>query len=304
MVLGDIKPVSPGRLDNLTEVVIKPPGEKASSVLNDKKTNEFNNKTKLNFLTQTDVENLILRVAPFKELTSHIQDLACSFNVFVLRKNIKDTIQTPKLFLMKLISNDDVEKSVYVRLYVFEDVLNGFKADKISSENIFVSDVIFNHFRCELGARVVLEPYKNEFPQVNEIEIYTKRDYSIDVIQNFQKYLADNCKKHEFVLNSNVVLENVNNLKCFLRFQPCQAKFCVVTQDFVRDCKLIFVNETIPKEENFIENVSEDEYCTDLTNYKEIIDNSIFLFTYNTRSFTKMENILITGDHFSFSQLC
>ncbi|XP_044266288.1 peroxisome biogenesis factor 1 [Tribolium madens] len=300
----DIKPVSPGKIDNLTEVVIKVPEKEFNSISNRREnSNELKDIDKtFNFLSEchNNEGNFIFRVVPFKEIVSQLGDLNSPFNVFVFRdsvsEKIKDTIKNSRLFLLKLLSNEDVEKSLYVRLLIFDDFLDDFKLKKMYTENLFLSDTLFNHLNCEIGARVRLEPYTNTSPEIKEIEIYTKRDYSIDVIQDFQQYLADNCKTYEFVLNSDVIWEIRSNLRCLIRFQPCQANFCVVTQDLVRNCKLIFINETIPQRETLDKkDFCVNNYATDVTNYKEIIDSNLFLCTYKTRSFCKMENILITG---------
>ncbi|EFA04352.1 uncharacterized protein Pex1 [Tribolium castaneum] len=296
----DIKPISPGKIDNLTEVVIIAPEKKIHPISNSNESKNTDKTSKFLPECKNNDENLILRIVPFEEIVSQMRDLNSPFNVFVLRANvpqkIKDTINNTTLFLLKLLSNEDVDKSLYVRLIIVEDVLSDFVQNKLCLENVFVSNTLFTHLNCEVGARIRLEPHISTLPEIKEIEIYTKRDYSIDVVQKFQQYLADNCKKHEFVLNSDVILEIGSNVRCLVRFQPCQAKFCVVTQDLVRDCKLIFINETIPQREIFDKKeFLVDEYATDVANYNEIIDSCVFLCTYKTKSFNKLENVLITG---------
>jgi peroxin-1 len=300
----DIKPVAPGKIDNLTEIVIKPPEKHFKKLTNDKKEcikkTNYKNET-FDFLSQYNRrDNLILRAVPFKELTEKIGKLHNPFNVFVFRndvsKNIVDTDKNPYYFSVKPFTNDDTEKSLYVRLYVFEDFIQGFELGKICTENIFVSDVLIDHFGCDTGARILLEPFSGASPEVKEIEICTKKNYSINMSNIFKQYLADSCENGEFVLSSNVVLDVSSNLRCFVRFQPSQTKFCVVTPDLIRDCTLTVVNVSLPEKEVLEKNeFSMSKYTTDAANYQEIIDKCLFLFVYNTKVYCKMYNVLITG---------
>lgn len=304
-IIGDIKPVAPGKIDNLTEIVIKPPEKHFKKLTNDKKEcikkTNYKNET-FDFLSQYNRrDNLILRAVPFKELTEKIGKLHNPFNVFAFRndvsKNIVDTDKNPYYFSVKPFTNDDTEKSLYVRLYVFEDFIQGFELGKICTENIFVSDVLIDHFGCDTGARILLEPFSGASPEVKEIEICTKKNYSINMSNIFKQYLADSCENGEFVLSSNVVLDVSSNLRCFVRFQPSQTKFCVVTPDLIRDCTLTVVNVSLPEKEVLEKNeFSMSKYTTDAANYQEIIDKCLFLFVYNTKVYCKMYNVLITGE--------
>ncbi|RZC38937.1 peroxisome biogenesis protein 1, partial [Asbolus verrucosus] len=279
-------------IDHLTEVVIKPPGEEFKQIINNKNEKETAMKDiKENydkdiatfdlFADYKDrVNNLILRLVPFKELDKKIGELCHPFSVFVSKnsflKKLPDTVTNPQIYSAKLLSADNSEdKVVYVRLFVFEDFLNDFKLNAICSENVFVSEVLMDFYDCDIGARVLLEPCKDIPPE---------------------QYLADNCKSQKFILNPNIVLNVGNNLRCFLRFEPCQAKFCIVNPDFVRSCTLLVVNESLPPKEVLEKNeFSLSKYTTEVANYQEIVDKSLFLFVYNTKVYSKMYNVLITG---------
>ncbi|KAJ3654628.1 hypothetical protein Zmor_013803 [Zophobas morio] len=301
-----IKPISPGKIDNLTEVVIKPPEKEFKPIQNepveDKQTqNTCTKKVPFDFLAEymNKTETLILRVVPFKDLAQKIGKLCFPFNVFVSRSVIPqiegDTTTNLNIFMLKLLSSES-EKSVHVRLIIFEDFLQDFKLNKICSENIFVSDVLQEYLSCDIGCRVMLEPYQGPTPDVKDLEIYTKKNCSIDIVQTFQQYLADSCREQEFVLNSDVVIDVTNKLRCFIRCQPCKFRFCVVNPDFVRNCKLVVVNEILPEREVLEQNeFTMSKYTTAVANYQDIIDKCLFLFAYNTKVFSKMYNVLITG---------
>jgi hypothetical protein len=86
----DIEPVAPGKIDNLTEIVIKPPEKHFKKLTNDKKEcikkTNYKNET-FDFLSQYNRrDNLILRAVPFKELTEKNWKVAQSFQCFCVQK--------------------------------------------------------------------------------------------------------------------------------------------------------------------------------------------------------------------------
>lgn len=243
--------------------------------------------------------SLILRLVPYSDLIDKVRDLNNAFNVFTFKNyfsnELENTVSNPQYFILKSLDLEHADKVLYVRLYFFEDFLSNFKLE-LFGKSLFVNEVVFNYFRCDVGARVQLEPYRGTISEVQEIEIFTKKNYSLDMRQTFQRYLADNCRTNDFVLNPGVILEINPKMRCYLKFQPANAKFCVVNTDFVRDCKFGFVDEVLPlkeiKVQSFIDN---RKYQLEVANYQKIIDDYLFLVSHNNTMYGTMPNAIITG---------
>lgn len=303
--LADVFPVSPGIIDNFTEVTIKPPSkhkqEDTKMSKNNSVVSEIHSEIEIFKKYHNQTPDLVLRLAPVNNFIKDIGQIYHPFNVFVFKaalqnNNNKNALDHPNIYLVTLLNqNDDAEKKpLFVRLYNLEEVIET-KLNSIFPQSVFVSQEIINYFNCSLGSRLLLKPYVDTLHEISEIEIFTKNNYMFDVEQEFKQYLAQNAKCNEFILNSNIIFQIRDNLNCFLRFQPAQAKVCVVDKNFVRNCKLSVITEDLPNNNN--NNMDEliPKSTIYVSNFEEIISNCVFLFTNKTTSFQSIPNVLITG---------
>ncbi|KAJ8980625.1 hypothetical protein NQ317_011701 [Molorchus minor] len=313
--LDDVKPVSPGMIDFLTEVVIQPKSENRdnqksvayNSIFNMEKfkslTSFFNNEDmifketeKVSLLKFKDP--LICRLAPLKELPflEHFKKHLKPFNVFMSQRCVPmgwvkhNTLTTPTICSMSLLTTDIFsEKLIYVRLYVFEDFPVDF--DLNFGQNLFVDHVIFKAFECDLGVRIIMKDIE-KIPLVNEISIHTRKPYSTNIQEKFKIYLADNADDI-FILNSDILMDIGENIKCSLKFSSGESKFCVVDDMLLRNCKYVVNADLTSSNKSAVTKVSNcDKYVDNVSNFKNIINSIESNFSFGENHW---ENFLITG---------
>lgn len=254
--------------------------------------------TKLNLQKFTSIKhNLVCRLAPVKELpfSDELNENCKCFNVFISKETLPESWFDDGSIIfcsLKLLTVDMLpEKIIYVKLCVLEDMLS--RSCSYLVDNIFVSNIVYEQFDCQLGCRVILNYIKDK-PLVNEIGICIKKNYLLNVEEKFKLYLTKNCDDIT-VLNPDILLNIGDYIKCSLKFSPAKAKFCVVDKDFIKNCKF-FINEgaALPKE--ILKNVpNSNTFLENISNYQNIINKVLSVYTIVGNSW---ENILITGVYF------
>ncbi|KAJ8952106.1 hypothetical protein NQ314_007599 [Rhamnusium bicolor] len=254
--LENVKPVSPGIIDFLTEVVIKPHTDikEEKALISKAKTEAYGNS--------------IFDMEKIKSLPNFFSDLTESKNS--MQKYFSD------------------KEHVIFRLVPLMELPFGF--DLNLGENLFINNVIFKKFDCQLGGRVVLT-HIDETPFVNEINIYTKKNYLLNVEEKFKAYLVKN-SEDVLVMNPDVVIDIGDNIKCSLKFSPVEAKFCIVDDNLVRNCKYVIHEEVIVSKENCRKISISDKFAENVSNYASIINQVTSSFSVREDVW---ENSIITG---------
>lgn len=304
--VDSIHPVSPGAIDFLTELHIEQSVRKIENTVSTSTETEVcsnnldwklfssfietNSETTVLSKYITKPSEFICRVIPFRKLPISDNFLTSiqPFTVFLSRKTISKDQLSSNICQISLLTEDIFNKGIFVKLLFLEDIhdihLNSFK-------ELFVGQEIFDIYECQLGARVVLEPIKKP-PHVNEIHINASKNYTVDIIEVFKKYLADGSDK-TFVLNSEIPIDIGDNIICSLKFYPEDSKYCVVDDNLVRNCKYILNIDDIKKTKQK-ENLTSLPILEDTANVKEIINDSIETIAIsNTDEST--HNVLLTG---------
>lgn len=220
------------------------------------------------------------------------------FNVFVSKKSLSscwspDSFSSQPIYCSLALVTDDVfsNKIIYAKLFVIEDFFSEF--DIKMNDCLFVDNNIFNYFNCDLGTRVVLK-FINKAPYVQEINICTKKNFLVNVVDEFKRYVSLHSDEI-LVLNPYFPLTIGSNIVCSLKFSPVEAKFVVVDNDNIRDFKYHVTEETVdlPKKETTKEKkVTSEILLTEISNYLDIVESVL----QNLRGDCgKFENILITG---------
>lgn len=321
LFLEDVSPISPGILGFLTEVHIKEQSERKVSnptiIKNDNNDQKwsfdieklkslstlFNKKIKCddNFKKFSNLkQDLVYRVVPLRVLPNYnsLGNQRKLFNVFILKKNlptewIKGNSLTSIILCSITLLTDDIfyDKNLYIRIIAFEDLVEN--AGSISSNNLYVSDDICNYFQCGLGSRVLLK-YIEQVPPVRKIDIYTKRNYVVNIEEHFKKFLADN-SDDVLVLNSDVVFDIGNNIMCSVKLSPVESKFVVVDDDLVRNCQYSVCYENITAEPKITEiQTNGIQFLENIANYSIIIKEILHNFNPEADIF---ENILLIGKY-------
>lgn len=318
-VLDEVKPVSPGVLGFLTEVHIKPTLEyvETPNTLNNR--HQKNGKgfefifEKINFFKKqlSNVVNKIDKYSNYKQdlvyrlvrvknlpLNNQIHKSVKLFSVFIPKQNLMPQWNQscaklePIYASVSGIIGDELScKVIYVRLFVIEDLDEEF--DVKSKNCLFVDDILFDYFNCDSGTRVLLK-FIDEVPLVKEINIHTKKNYLVNVEEEFKNFLSQH-SEDILVLNHDIPLQIGNNLICFLKFLPLGENFAVVDNNFVRSCKYHIVEEEVVLPLNEIPKESKREnetYLGDISNYTNIVDRIVQTFISPCDVY---ENVLIIG---------
>ncbi|CAH1183321.1 unnamed protein product [Phaedon cochleariae] len=320
--VDSIQPVSPGAIDFLTEVHIDQfidniPKTPLDTTINSNNDNQKKPPFSLKvlesfnkyFKEDCDYDHnsqkyfecktyLVCRLVALKDLplpTETINHLK-PFNIFVPEKTISEyqlnvsTTEKKSVYSLTLLTNDVFSnKTIFVQLIPLETILKNHKFNL--SQTLLVDDQVFHIFGTGLGCRVIVKQIENH-PIVTEIFIHTKKNYLTDIIEEFKKYLAQGSDEI-FILNGDVPVRIGNNIVCSLKFSPVEAKYCLVDDHLVRNCKYVVENENVVIEQKT--NVKEDhcEIFENISNYQRIIDEILQTFTINDNG--SLENVLIIG---------
>ncbi|XP_045471118.1 peroxisome biogenesis factor 1 [Harmonia axyridis] len=314
-----VDPSSPGKLDNLTELVILPQ-MKETEISKTKNNDEnklvpqFNGETTLKTLivdilntpsnltdAEREIENKIRRysnrkgnfkgrMVPWNSLDSYqIQICSHEFNVFLYKKSAPSLwklSEEPIFCSLSIINNSD-SREIYVRVFLIEQI----PEESILINNIFVHENLLTILKCDLGTGVLLKPLKRN-DICDEIEVYTKHEKK-EVKNMLQNYLANRSEHYEFIVNADIPIILASNIICSLRFKPHYAKYCLIDQDFLRNCRYSFIDEHVQGLPNYekIENIDFIE-----TSNNNLCNNILESIANNLVQNMRLGCYLITGD--------
>ncbi|CAH1979790.1 unnamed protein product [Acanthoscelides obtectus] len=225
---------------------------------------------------------------PFLE---KIQDHCHAFNVFFSKSYVpkewaENSVSKPLVCHLKLLSNEPTsQKSFYVKLLFLEDIYPELNLD--IGKHLFVHDNIFHHLKSKLGARVVLKTVQESY-QINKIEILTKRMNLSKVVEKFKEHLAK-YSDSVIVLNKGMIFEIEKDIAVSLNFDPPDSGFCLIDNNFVRQCKY-------DSQEDYIKIESEKEepvhhIIEDVGNFDTIVQSAMDIFS----GADAFGNVLIIG---------
>ncbi|CAG9768233.1 unnamed protein product [Ceutorhynchus assimilis] len=298
VIVENVKPIAPGILDFLTEVIIKPPNNVAPiKNISDKKKNHVPDNTLLKIfennsqlekpLESTDEDlNFYYRLFPMSELPLNIQQgkIWQPFEAFISKN---PQISTSEFYNMKLLNSPISDKQLFIKLNFLEDVFG--ISDHI---NIFVNDPLINFMQSDYGARVVLKKI-TKMPYVKEIEVHSRKSYLINIVEKLKIYLAQNSKP-PLILNSDFPIEINSNLYCSLKFMPNSIDCCVVDEEFLRNCSYSLHDEFVKPLDSLVKkDYSKMRFCEDISSAKDICD-SIFSVYFKHKVF-RAENVILCG---------
>ncbi|CAH0557658.1 unnamed protein product [Brassicogethes aeneus] len=244
-------------------------------------------------------KDLLYRLIPRKneKILENLKDFLHPFNVFTTKKNmpqswpIKNTKTTQLICNMQLLTTDIFpSKPIYVRLCLLEDYIQNFNDDKYEN-NLFVDDVLFKHFDCNLGARVILK-YEPTVPYITEIHICAKKSYLVDVKDKFKEFVANSTQNQVLLLNPEVVFYMTSNIRCMIKLTPVEAPFCIMDENLARDCKYTLLDDVL-RTKDLDEDKNSLEYTLDASNLGGIVQNIVKNFDFSRLN--NFENVLLTG---------
>lgn len=317
--LDNVKPVSPGVLGFLTEVHIKPildyvekpaPASvdtvsklrKGFQYIYDKIIFQNNPPERENELNKyfNYKQDLVYRLVEISNLPSFekIGKYLKPFNVFISKNSLSScwslaAFSSQPIYCSLALITDDVfsNKIVFAKLFVLEEFFSDF--DVKVNNCVFVNDSILNYFNCDLGTRVVLK-YINKAPYVQEINIHTKKNFLVNVMEEFKKYVSEH-SDDILVLNPDFPLTIGSNIVFSLKFSPVETKFVVVDNDNIRILQYQVTEENVdlPKKETIkYKRIFAETFLTDISNYLDIVESVLQNIVGDC---DKFENILITG---------
>lgn len=241
-------------------------------------------------------ENCRGRLIPCPQLNANINSLSShEFNVFMQSKTAPltwrkcDSFQELLLCSLSMINNSN-NKEVYVRVFLIEETPD----ELLLINNIFVNEKLLRILKCDTGTSVLLKPLLRKEIS-NEIEVHSNNNRK-DMKYNLQSYLADKCKHHEVIFNSDIPLELENNIICSLKFKPNFAKYCCVDQEFLRTCRYSFVDDHVQKLPPYETNANIDFIET--FNNRDILKDIMQNVENNLRKNRQLGCYLITGNYF------
>ncbi|XP_060516816.1 peroxisomal ATPase PEX1 [Cylas formicarius] len=307
--VGNVRPVSPGIIDFLTEVEIKSPNEKRDIIgdfSSQVESNYLKNLTKptLSFQNNSNAEintfrkffisksELVYRILPLNECPGlkKIIDRYPPFCGFVSRKGCYGEYfhaNTTHFYKMRVLAKQN-DKNVYIRLYFLEDILDV----DINNENIFVPDIILDVLEVSFCSRVSLKMIDTK-PFIKEIEMHCKKNYLLNVVEKLKLFLADNCKE-SLLLNSNIPINIGSDIHCFLKFLPDPVDFCVVDEEFLRNCSFSLHSEEVKPLEKFdIKLKQSDSFYWNVSPFSNILSKVLQILTSCNVFFP--ENCIIIG---------
>ncbi|KAK9872227.1 hypothetical protein WA026_017030 [Henosepilachna vigintioctopunctata] len=261
-----VEPSTPGVLDNLTELIILPQMKtmnKQRVIMSKVSSNPkdatfkhldvdfFNTPRKLTESGKR-IERKIqfylnrktffkARLVPFNILkSSDISNFLYEFNVFMLQSEVSpdlrkiDTFKEP-LFCSLEAANNSNAQLVFVRVFFIEESV--FSNSVVLRNNIYGHEFVFRILECETGRQVIVKPI---FRANNVKEIIVRTNNNKEKALNLLKeYLANICKNQEFVLNADIPITLNEDTLCILKFKPSSSKYCLISKDFLRNCKYI-----------------------------------------------------------------
>lgn len=334
IILDDVDPISPGRLDNLTEVAIAQPGLKSQIDSTDSEDNNgwqyFNKlfqflqtgsfgatnshpsilKRFLNLYSSLSFILHPIEDLPFYNDYNNQQEIQ-HFNVFVhkehLPKNFPKIDSSNDMFILKIIippvtNNNYIEenslsiKTIAVRLCVFESNVNT-KYSNLSIPILYVHKCIFEQFDINVGSKAILDKCTKVFPSISGIEISTTRDNFKIAQEEFKRLLSTSCENKKLPLNSDFILTTESGFTFSIQFSPSNISFGSVDSNFLRNHKF-----TVSETELVVNNLkpanrSLNNLLKSFGNTKQIIEDTLSVFKHGLiTQKSNIENVLITGE--------
>ncbi|KAG5891031.1 hypothetical protein JTB14_035222 [Gonioctena quinquepunctata] len=319
--IDEVKPLTPGVIDFLTEVHIDSSSTKNrnESLTHIPKSNEVNqeiifNQKAMKFYNEffnneiilknnlqkyfNTKQDLVYRLVPMEgvSLVECLLKYSKPFTIFTSKKSIanhwleESTLEVPVICSLNLMNNDIfTDKTIYARLIAFEDILDDNELNW--SHELFVDQQVFETFECELGSRVILK-YIENIPLISEITINTRKNYLVNVEEKFKEYLARNSDDFT-VLNADVTFNIDDNIPCCLKFSQNDAKFCIVDNSLVRNCTYIVQNDSkVERKEQKVKQECFEFFFDNVSNFKSILGDVKQNFACADGNF---ENILVAG---------
>ncbi|KAH1014300.1 hypothetical protein HUJ04_003156 [Dendroctonus ponderosae] len=303
VMVENVQPVSPGALDFLTEVVIEPP-HNSSHVLNNCKVAEkpqilqeyisffksiSSNEDIGPVNSETRIRDRYYRLIPLSFLPSSFKIKSNVFTGYICETVPDCDNEISNFFKMTLLNSIGEEKEMFIRLSNFVDVPVEFYNNNLG--NLFVDNSVFSFLQCDFPARVVLQKIPRS-PSVKEIEIHSTKSYLINLVEELKKYLADHCVP-PIIINAKYPISINGRFHCFLTFSH-NVKFCIVDQEFLRNCSYSVCDEFVTSLEDIVKKrETSNEMCFTIAPVKSICDN-ILSVLLKTGVF-EVENIILSG---------
>lgn len=241
-------------------------------------------------------QNVVYRVVP----VSVIPDLDLGkynkiFDAIIPKTNVpadwpKDSLATPIYSSVTLLTDDVFSpKVIYVRLIYAEDIKVDYNLPSYKY-NIYVNENILDYFECRIGARVVLQ-LMYILPVVKAIEIKCKKNHLVNVVNTFKEYLAK-FSDDSWVLNKNFTLDIGDNIVCELDLQPTGSEFCIVDDNFLRNCEYYLHEENVTTKFKKKERIRDDFCDESIGPYHSIVEKCLKI---HSNSSSSAQNILVIG---------
>lgn len=188
---------------------------------------------------------------------------------------------------MTLLNSIGEEKELFVKL---SNVVNVPIELSNNLGNIFVDKSVFSFLQCDFATKVVLQKLSKS-PSIKEVKIHgTKK---LNLVEELKKYLADHCVP-PIIVTAKYPIPIDERFHCFLTFSP-NSKFCVVDQEFLRNCSYSVCDEFVtPLEDPIRKFESSHDICITIAPVKSVCDN-ILCVLLKTGVF-EVENIILSGE--------
>lgn len=274
--IDDAQPVSPGRLDNLTEVAIAKPkigkSEKYLESLDTDLTSSIRSVVKYftkDLRPPSPANNDLLtkygdRFSALPFALHPVTDLNCyprksgfaecmqHFNVFVHKHHLPirfsqlNTLNETIVVILVLIpppsdeQNERHSRKFAVRLCAIEDFFETRKAQvaQYPTKLLYAHDCIVKFYNVKPGVKVLLKKLEPaSAPEIKTIRILTTGSNIKVAEECFKLFVNKGCESGKIVLNPKILLEFSQEFSCTLHLVPENANFCLVDPDFVRNCR-------------------------------------------------------------------
>ena len=312
--LEGIVPVAPGKLNYLTQVVIKEPRVKREVKTNAKTSwnidsfmRYFNNNIGDTHLRHFDkCVPLMFCVYPLTTVRGSV----CNFNsdrifdAYVLRDFIPNPYHLLKYKYFTLNIIEPPSSSEYVSSNTDRDYLKNIviKLDVINSCDLlipegrnfiplFLNEKLFKEYEFRNGSKALLEHRKTPH-YVSSIEIRTIKPHD-SIRDKFKLYISNTCKFDDVLLNANFPI-NIKGDVVTLHFEPKDVKTCLINADTIRKCNLNVAPLEVPPKSKTPQ-IKKENIFVECSNINNILDSCLKSVTLGLVS-RKLENFLIVGE--------
>ncbi|XP_066262040.1 peroxisomal ATPase PEX1 isoform X2 [Euwallacea similis] len=312
-----IKPISPGMLDFLSEVIIKRSNQcsqdnkmvEANTALANKSLQQQTWILDKFFTKKPSIKNLsdpyknfskpgifYYRLVHLQELPSFKNTNLYPFNVFVCKNYCVENDEDHNFYSMQSLNRHEEGKTIYVKVKLLENCPEAkdqtfFKSNK---NNMFVNEEILNILQCDIGTHVVLQRVLSR-PPVEKIMVNSGQTDTTNIVDELKKYFAKYCSE-KLVLNSRFPITLNEHLKCSLdfRFRLSTSPFCIIDQDFLRNCSYsVCEGYTFSFKSFVIKHEEAENICEDIHISRDAW--SYVLSVLLRDEMVLKENIIITG---------